>query len=166
MEKLISEFSVGLFFWQSLLFIALVFLLRKFAWKPILNAVNQREENIHEALEMAEKTKSEMKMLQAQNENLLKEARVERDSMIKDAKETASKMVDDAKNRAKEEAEKVLTSAQLAIRAEKNAALTELKTQVASMALEIAEKIVRDELSAGDKQKKMASQLAEEISLN
>lgn len=166
MEKLISEFSVGLFFWQSLLFIALVFLLRKFAWKPILNAVNEREENIHEALEMAEKTKAEMKMLQAQNENLLKEAKVERDSMIKDAKEIATKMVDDAKNRAKEEAEKVLTSAQLAIRAEKNAALTELKTQVASMALEIAEKIVRDELSAGDKQKKMASQLANEISLN
>lgn len=166
MEKLISEFSVGLFFWQSLLFIALVFLLRKFAWKPILNAVNEREENIHEALEMAEKTKAEMKMLQAQNENLLKEAKVERDSMIKDAKEIATKMVDDAKNRAKEEAEKVLTSAQLAIRAEKNAALTELKTQVASMALEIAEKIVRDELSAGDKQKKMASQLADEISLN
>lgn len=166
MEKLISEFSVGLFFWQSLLFIALVFLLRKFAWKPILNAVNQREENIEEALEMAKNTKAEMKKLQAQNENLLKEARIERDSMIKDAKETASKMVDDAKGRAKEEAEKIFTNAQLAIAAEKNAALTELKTQVASMALEIAEKIVRDELSAGDKQKKMASQLAEEISLN
>ena len=166
MEKLLSEFSVGLFFWQSLLFIALVFLLRRFAWKPILSAVNQREEKIHEALELADKTKAEMKMLQAQNENLLKEARAERDSMIKDAKETATKMVNDAKNKAKEEADKVLTNAQLAIAAEKNSALTELKTQVASMALEIAEKIVRDELSAGDKQKKMASQLAEEISLN
>lgn len=158
--------DLGLIFWTGLVFLLLMFILTKFIWKPILGAVKSREENIHDALEMAEKTKAEMKMLQAQNENLLKEARVERDSMIKDAKETATKMVDDAKNRAKEEAEKVLTSAQLAITAEKNAALAELKTQVASMALEIAEKIVRDELSAGDKQKKMASQLAEEISLN
>ncbi|MFN5912299.1 MAG: F0F1 ATP synthase subunit B, partial [Bacteroidota bacterium] len=85
MEKLLNEFSVGLFFWQSLIFLALLFLLRKYAWKPILNAVNEREQKIADSLELAEKTKSEMKALHAQNENLLKEARAERDAIVKDA---------------------------------------------------------------------------------
>lgn len=166
MEKLVSDFSIGLFFWQTVLFVALIFLLRKFAWKPILNAVNQREDNIQEALDMAEKTKAEMKKLQTQNENLIKEARIERDEMIKEAKETSTQMVNDAKNKAKEEAEKIMESAQQRIAAEKNAAMAELKTQVATIALEIAEKVIREELKDENTQRNVAAKLAEDISLN
>jgi F-type H+-transporting ATPase subunit b len=158
--------DLGLIFWTGLVFLLLMFILTKFIWKPLMGAVKARETNIQEALEMAEKTKAEMKKLQTQNENLLKEARLERDSMIKDAKEVSTRMVEEAKSKAKAEAEKVLANAQLAIAAEKNAALTELKTQVATMALEIAEKVVRQELAGADQQKQMASKLAEEISLN
>jgi len=166
MEKLLNEFSVGLFFWQSLIFLALLFLLRKYAWKPILNAVNEREQKISDSLELAEKTKAEMQALQSQNENLLKEARAERDSIIKDAKETATKMVEDSKNAAKTEAEKIVASARQTIEAEKAAAISELKTQVAAFSLEIAEKVVRGELASDDKQKALADKLAGDINLN
>ena len=166
MDKLLDQFSFGLFFWQALLFIGLLLLLRKFAWKPILGAVNEREEKISDALALAEKTQEEMKALQAQNENLLKEARSERDAMIKDAKETASKMIDDAKTAAKVEGEKVIASARETINAEKSAAISELKTQVASISIEIAEKVVRGELASADKQKALAGKLAEDINLN
>lgn len=166
MEKLIGEFSVGLFVWQTILFLALLLLLRKFAWKPILTAVNEREEKIADSLAMAEKAKEEMKSLQSQNENLLKEARMERDAMIKDAKETASKMVEDAKTAAKEEGNKMLSAAKDSINAEKAAAISELKTQVAAFSIEIAEKIVRGELASDSKQKTLADKLAEDINLN
>lgn len=166
MEKLLGEFSVGLFFWQTMIFLALLFLLRKFAWKPILNAVNEREQKISDSLDQAEKAKEEMKALQAKNEDLLKEARAERDAMIKDAKETASKMIDEAKNAAKEEGAKLLASARTTIEAEKSAAISELKTQVAAFSLEIAEKVIKGELASDDKQKALADKLAEDINLN
>lgn len=166
MEKLFGEFSIGLFVWQTILFLALLFLLRKFAWKPILNAVNEREGKISESLELAEKTKLEMAALQASNENLLKEARMERDSLIKDAKETASKMVAEAKDNAKEEGNKMLAAAREAINAEKAAAISELKIQVAAFSIEIAEKIVHGELAADDKQKALADKLAGDINMN
>lgn len=158
--------AYGLLFWTGLVFILLMFLLVKFAWKPILGAVNAREEKIANALELAEKTKAEMKALQAQNENLLKEARAERDAMIKDAKETATKMVEDAKSTAKAEADKLMASSREAINAEKNAAVSELKAQVAAFSIEIAETVLKGELAADDKQKALADKLAEEISLN
>ena len=166
MEKLLGEFSVGLFFWQTVLFIGLLLLLRKYAWNPILNAVNEREEKISDSLELAEKTKEEMKMLHASNENLLKEARAERDSMIKDAKEVATKMIDDAKGDAKVEVNKLMVSAREMINAEKSAAVSELKTQVAGFAIEIAEKVVRGELSSDANQKALADKLVEDINLN
>lgn len=166
MEKLVGEFSIGLFMWQTILFVALLLLLRKFAWKPILNAVNEREEKIADSLAMAEKAKEEMKALQSQNENLLKEARAERDAMIKDAKETASKMIEEAKNSAKDEGNKLLAAARESISAEKAAAISELKTQVAAFSIEIAEKVVRGELASDDKQKALADKLAEDINLN
>ncbi len=164
MKLITPEF--GLIFWTGLVFVLLLFLLTKFAWKPILNMVNAREEKIADALAQAEKTKEEMKALQAQNENLLKEARAERDAMIKDAKETALGMIEEAKSKAKEEAEKLLVSARTSINAEKAAAIAELKTQVASISLEIAEKVVRGELSSDDKQTALAQKLAEDINLN
>ncbi len=158
--------AVGQIFWGGLVFLILLVLLAKFAWKPILGAVNDRERTINESLELAEKTKEEMKNLQAENEALLKEARAERDQMIKDAKEIASKMVNDAKDKAKEEANKVLVNARETINTEKAAAISELKTQVAAFSIEIAEKVVRRELAADDKQAALAKKLAEEINLN
>lgn len=156
----------GLIFWTGLVFCLLLLILAKFVWKPILGAVNAREQKIADALSLAETTKEEMKALQAQNENLVKEARAERDAMIKDAKETASKMVEEAKSKAKVEAEKLLESARISINSEKVAAIAELKTQVASISLEIAEKVVRGELASDDKQKALAQKLAGDINMN
>jgi F-type H+-transporting ATPase subunit b len=157
---------IGLIFWTGLVFLLLMFVLTKFVWKPVLKAVNEREQKISDALELAEKTKIEMKALQAQNENLLKEARAERDAIVKDAKETATKMVEDAKNAAKAESNKIVAAAREAINADKAAAISELKTQVAAFSIEIAEKIVRGELSTDGKQKALADKLAGDINLN
>lgn len=156
----------GLLFWTGIVFVILLFLLVKFAWKPILTAVNERETKIADSLEQAEKAQEELKALQAKNEDLLKEARAERDAMIKDAKATATKMVDDAKNAAKEEGAKMIALAKASIESEKAAAIAELKTQVASLSIEIAEKVIKGELSTADKQKAMAEKLAEDINLN
>jgi F-type H+-transporting ATPase subunit b len=166
METLLNDFSPGLFVMQSVILLILILLMRKFAWKPILNSLQEREEGIESAINLAEQARKEIAELKSANENLLKEARAERDSIIKDAKETASKMVEEAKNNAKVEAEKVIVSARHAIEVEKAAAISELKLHVASLSIEIAEKIVREELSSDDKQKALASKLAEDINLN
>ncbi|MBL6607516.1 MAG: F0F1 ATP synthase subunit B [Flavobacteriaceae bacterium] len=166
MEKLLGEFSVGLFFWQTLLFVALILLLKKFAWKPILDAVNEREQGIKDALDSAEQAKQEMANLQADNEKLLKEARAERDAMIKEARDIKNKMIIDAKEEAKGEADKMVAQAQAAIESEKKAAIADLKNQVASLSLEIAEKVVRENLSSDDKQQKLVKNLLDDSSLN
>ena len=166
METLLNDFSPGLFVMQTVILLILILLMRKFAWKPILNSLQEREEGIESAINLAEQARKEIAELKSANENLLKEARVERDNIIKDAKETANKMVEDAKNNAKVEAEKVLTSARHTIELEKAAAISELRLHVASLSIEIAEKIVRTELSSDDKQKALANKLAEDINLN
>src|SRR3989338_3497017 len=166
MDKLFGEFSIGLFVWQTILFLALLFLLRKFALKPILNAVNEREQKISDSLVQAELAQKEIASLKAQNEDLLREARAERDAMIKDAKETTARMIDEAKQNAKDEGAKQLEAARVAIKAEKAAAITELKTQVAAFSIEIAEKVVRGELASSDKQKALADKLVEDINMN
>lgn len=166
MEKLLGEFSVGLFFWQTLLFVALILLLKKFAWKPILDAVNEREQGIKDALDSVEQAKQEMANLQADNEKLLKEARAERDAMIKEARDIKNKMIIDAKEEAKGEADKMVAQAQAAIESEKKAAIADLKNQVASLSLEIAEKVVRENLSSDDKQQKLVKNLLDDSSLN
>ncbi len=158
--------DLGLLFWTGIVFALLLFLLAKFAWKPMLKAVNDREQKIAESLELAEKTKNEMKALQAQNEDLLKQARAERDLIVRDAKETATKMVEDAKNAAKTEAEKVMVSAREAINSEKTAAISELKNQVATFSLEIAEKLVRTDMASDENQKALAQKLAAEVKMN
>jgi len=119
MEKLISEFSIGLFFWQTIIFILLIFLLKKYAWKPILDAVNEREEGIKNALLSAEKAKEEMASLQSDNEETLKKARAERDSLLKEAREIKQQLIDDAKNEAQSEAKKIISQAQETIQNEK-----------------------------------------------
>ncbi len=158
--------DLGLVFWTGLTFIILMFILTKFIWKPIMAAVNKREDNIQEALDMAKKTKAEMEKLQTQNANLLKEARIERDEMIKEAKITSDNMINSSKNKAKEEADKIVENARISIEAEKNAAVAELKNQVATIALEIAEKILRQELSTDEKQRQLAETFAKDINLN
>lgn len=158
--------DLGLIFWTGLTFIILLFILTKFIWKPIMSAVNKREDNIQDALDMAKKTKAEMEKLQTQNENLLKEARIERDDMIKEAKATSNSMIDSAKDKAKAEADNIIENAKNSIEAEKNAAVAELKNQVASISLEIAEKIIREELSSDEKQKQLAESFAKDINLN
>ncbi len=166
MEKLINDFSFGLFFWQMLLFLMLLFLLKKFAWKPILDALNEREEGIKNALESAENAKLDMQNLQADNQKLLQEARVEREAMMKDAREIKAKMITDAKDEAKESASKMIVQAQAAIESEKKAAVAELKSQVASLSIEIAEKVMKSELSDTDKQLKLVEDMLGNATLN
>lgn len=164
--KLLEDFSLGLFFWQTLLFVLLLLLLKKYAWKPMLNAVNDREEGIKNALDSAEKAKREMENLQADNQKLLKEARAEREAMLKEARDIKNKMIEDAKDQAKEEAGKLVAQAQASIETEKKAAIAELKAQVANLSIEIAEKVVREELSNKDKQIKLVESMLGEATLN
>jgi len=166
MEKLINDFSIGLFFWQLVLFVGLVLLLRKFAWKPILDAVEKRESGIEDALKSAEIAKLEMQNLQADNQKLLQEARMERESMLKEARDIKVKMIEDAKGEAQDQANKIIEQAQAAIESEKKAAIAELKSQVANLSIEIAEKVMRAELSSNDKQLKLVESLLGETKFN
>lgn len=166
MEKLLEEFSLGLFVWQTLLFVGLLLLLKKYAWGPILNAVNEREEGIKNALSAADDAKKEMENLQADNQKLLKEARAEREAMLKEARELKNKIIDDAKAEAQIEANKLVAQAQAAISAEKKAAVAELKSQVAEISISIAEKVLKDELSNKSKQEKLVESMLEDTSLN
>jgi F-type H+-transporting ATPase subunit b len=166
MEKLINDFSFGLFIWQIVIFVGLILLLKKFAWKPILDAVNEREEGIKNALLSAENAKKEMQNLQADNEKLLAEARAERESMLKDAREIREKMINDAKAEASAQGEKMIEQAKAAIASEKNAAMAELKNQVSSLSLEIAEKVLRDELSNKESQAKLVEKMLGDAKLN
>ncbi len=166
MDKLINDFSFGLFFWQILLFVGLLLVLRKFAWKPILEAVNTREEGIKNALESAEAAKKEMQNLQADNERILNEARAERDGMLKEARQLKENMIADAKAEAQTEADKIVAQAQATIESEKKAAIAELKSQVAGLSVEIAEKVVRKELDSKDKQLELVESMLGDVTLN
>jgi F-type H+-transporting ATPase subunit b len=163
---LFNDFSLGLFVWQTVLFLALLFLLRKYAWKPILTAVEEREEGIKSALDAADNAKKEMEALNADNEKILREAKAERDSILKEARELKDGIIAEAKTQATEEADKVMASAREQINNEKMAAITELKNQVASLSVDIAEKILRSELKDDNKQKEMVNSALEEASID
>jgi F-type H+-transporting ATPase subunit b len=165
MEKLISEFSVGLFFWQTMIFVGLLFLLRKYAWGPILVAVNERETSIKDALASAEAARVEMETLQSDNQRILKEARAEKEALLKEARNTRADLINTAKEEAQEEAQKILTQAQEAIQNEKRAAISELKEQVGSIAMDIAEKVLQKELESKDKQVELIDQLLKDSNL-
>jgi F-type H+-transporting ATPase subunit b len=166
MEKLINQFELGLFFWQVLIFVGLIFLLKKFAWKPILDAVNDREEGIKNALLSAENARKEMQNLQADNQRILQEARLERDNMLKDAREMKEKMIADSKNEAQAQGLKMIEQAKAAIESEKNAAMAELKLQVSTLSLSIAEKLLKDELSNKEAQTKLVEKMLGDVKLN
>ena len=165
MEKLISEFSFGLFFWQLLIFIFLVLLLKKFAWKPILDTVNERESSIKDAMSEADKARNEMAAIKESNQKVLKEARAEREALLKDARNTGAEIIAQAKTDAKTEANKIISQAQEAIQNEKRAAVNELKNQVAQVSLEIAEKVIDTELANKDKQAQLVDKLLKDSSL-
>ncbi|WP_298145112.1 F0F1 ATP synthase subunit B [Flavobacterium sp.] len=166
MEKLINQFELGLFFWQVIIFVGLILLLRKFAWKPILDAVNQREEGIKNALQSAENARKEMQLLQADNERILQEARIERDALLKEAREMREKMIADSKQDAQAEGARMIEQAKSAIAAEKNAAMAELKNQVSALSIEIAEKLVKQELTDKAAQTKLIEKLLTEVKAN
>jgi F-type H+-transporting ATPase subunit b len=153
----------GLIFWTTLTFLLLVFLLKKFAWKPILGAIKDREESIDNALKSAEKAREEMKNLQADNERILAEARAERDAMMKEGRELRNKTIESAKDIARQEADKIIAAAGEQIEMQKNAAMTELKNHVAELSIDMAEKILRNELSDAKKQEALINQMLEEI---
>jgi len=163
---LFNDFSIGLFVWQTVLFLALLFLLRKYAWKPILSAVEEREEGIKNALEAADNAKKEMEALNADNERILREAKAERDSILKEAREIKETIITEAKTQATEEADKVLATAREQINNEKLAAITELKNQVADLSIDIAEKVLKSELEDIAKQKELVNNALKEAALS
>jgi F-type H+-transporting ATPase subunit b len=166
MDKLINDFSFGLFIWQIVIFVGLIFLLKKFAWKPILDAVNEREDGIKNALLSAENAKKEMQNLQADNQRILQEARLERDTMLKEAREMKEKMIADSKTEAQATGLQMIQQAKTAIEAEKNAAMADLKSQVSNFSIEIAEKLLRDELSNKEAQTKLVEKMLGDVKLN
>ena len=158
--------DIGLIFWTTLSFLILLFILGKFAWKPILNSVNDRETSILKALKEAENAREEMKNLTANNERILKDARIEREAMIKEARDIKVKMISDAKEEAKITADAIISQAQEAIKNEKKSAMADLKSQMASLSIEIAEKVVKEELSNKDKQLKLVEDMLNDSALN
>jgi F-type H+-transporting ATPase subunit b len=158
--------SVGLIFWTSITFILLLVILGKFAWKPILSAIKTREKSIEDALASAENALKDMRELKSNNERILNEARAERDSLLKEARDMKDAIVAEAKVKAQADAERIMSSAREQILNEKNAAVTELKNQVATLSIEIAEKILKSELSSDEKQKTLVNNLMKDVNLN
>lgn len=158
--------AFGLIFWMCVSFGLILFILKKFAWKPILNMLSEREESIQTALDAAEKAKTEMRLMKSDNERILNEARAERDALLKDAREIREKMIAESKGLAVKEGERMLKSARENIQNEKMAAITELKNQVAVLSIEIAEKILKAELSSDEKQKSLVKNLLQDVNLN
>ena len=166
MDKLINDFGFGLFFFQAVILTVLLVLLAKFAWKPIMDAITAREEGIANAIASAEAARKEMQNLQTDNQRILQEARAERDAMIKEAREIKDKMIADAKAEAQVQGEKMIEQAKATINSEKNAAMAELKAQVSGLSLEIAEKILKQELSNPQAQTTLVEKMLEDVKLN
>jgi F-type H+-transporting ATPase subunit b len=158
--------AVGLIFWQALIFLAVFFILRKFAWKPIISGLSERENDIESALKMAEETRAEMAKLKADNENLLAQARLERDQIIKEAKEASNNLIEQAKQKATTEGSRILGDARDAMQQEKVAMMASIRKDVAELSVEIAEKILRRELSDKKTQQALVSDLISESNLN
>ncbi|MBP1222130.1 F0F1 ATP synthase subunit B [Flavobacterium sp. 1355] len=156
----------SLIFWTTIIFIVFFILLAKFAWKPILGAVKSREESINNALASAEAARREMQNLTADNERILQEARMERDALLKEAREMKEQIIADSKKEAQEQGLKMIEQAKNAIQVEKNAAMADLKSQVSSLSLEIAEKLLKEELSNKDSQAKLVEKMLGDVKLN
>ena len=166
MEKLINEFSFGLFFWHLLIFIGLIFLLKKYAWKPILDSINERDESIRDALSKAEIAKKEMEILKSDNEKIMKEAILERDKILKEGNDKKNEIISQAKEVAKKEAEKILKDAQVSIDLERKAAMKDLKDQIAIFSIDIAKKIINKDLSKNSNQEDLINTYLDDINSN
>lgn len=158
--------SYGLIVWTLLAFLTVLFLLKKFAWKPILKSLKEREDSIQNALDAAKKAKEEMLALQSDNEKILQEAKLERDNILKEARDIKDGIIAEAKEKAKKEGERMIAIARDTIHNEKMAAITELKNQVAKLSIDIAERILKEELSSQEKQKKLVAALLDDVNLN
>jgi F-type H+-transporting ATPase subunit b len=158
--------SAGLIFWQLIGFLALLFILVKFAWKPMLASLAEREASIDGALKSAEQARNEMANLKSENEKLLQEARLERDVILKKAQEASVKMIEDAKSEASKQGAQLIESAKAVIETEKKAALTEVKNQVALLTLEVTEKLLRKKLSDDKAQVELVDQFIKDLKLN
>ena len=160
------EPGIGLLFWMTLTFIILLFLLAKFAWKPILNAVNDREVSIIDALNQAKLAKQEMTQLKEDNERILREARAERDGILKEARDMKDKIVNQAKDSAKVEGEKMMEAARQSIQTEKNAAMADIKTQIGTLSVSIAENILKQKLDNDGAQNALVENILNKSNLN
>lgn len=158
--------AIGLIFWTTITFVLLLVLLGKYAWKPILTAIKTREKGIEDALSSAQSALSDMRELKSNNEKTLNEARAERDIMLKEARDTKENIIAEAKTKATQETERILKTAREQINAEKNAAIADLKNQVATLSIDIAEKILKSELSSDEKQKTLVTNLMKDVNLN
>ncbi len=158
--------STGLFFWQLVIFLALFGLLAKLAWKPILTSLKEREDSIQTALDAAERAKQEMAALQAGNEKLLKEAREERDRILRDAREAATRLQDQIQTEAKKNADKLISDARAIINTEKQAALRDVKAQVALFSLQVAERLMKKNLADDKSQKELIDGYIKDLKLN
>jgi F-type H+-transporting ATPase subunit b len=166
MESLLHDFSPGLFVVSTILLLALIALMVKFAWKPILNSLEERESGIENALAAAENARKEMQNLQADNAKLVKEARAERDALMKEARDLRDTMIAEAKADAKEVTTKLIENAQASIQQEKQAALAEIKKSVAELSIDIAESVIKRELANKDDQLKLVEGILTEVTLN
>ncbi len=158
--------SLGLVFWTTIAFVSLLILLKKFAWKPILTAIKEREQSIDEALNKADLARQEVARLTSQNEEFLKQARAERDCILKEAKELKDRMISEAKQAANTEGIKLIEKARLEIENQKKAALTELREQVSALSLDIAERVLKNELKDKAKQHDLVNALLKDVKLN
>lgn len=158
--------GLGLIVWTLIAFLVVLFVLGKFAWKPILNGLKERETNIADAIASAEKVKVEMAQLKNENETLMAKAREERALMLKEAKDTSDKLIAEAKEKAKKEYDRILSDAHLAIEQQKNAAMVDVKNQVGNLVIEVAEKVLRKQLAQPKEQESFIRELAEGIKLN
>jgi F-type H+-transporting ATPase subunit b len=156
----------GTVIWMLISFIIVLTILKKFAWKPILGALKAREDSIDQALRSAELARDEMQSLQAKNEKIIAEAKVDRDKIIKEARELKDEIVNEAKQKALSEAEKLIESARESIKNEKLAAIKEIKEQVASLSINIAEKIMQEKLEDDEKQKEIIDRFLRDVKMN
>lgn len=158
--------ELGLFVWTLIAFLAVFFILRKFAWRPILNTLNERETGIADSIAAAERVKKEMAQMQSDNEKIMLEARAQSAQMLKEAKDMKETIINKAKEETKAVADKMIAEAQQQIQQQKMAALTEVKNEIGKLAVEVAEKVIRKQLATADSQNDYAQLLAEEIKMN
>ncbi len=163
---LLENFSSGLFIIQSVVFIILLLVLRKFAWKPIMDAVNEREETIVDSLNQAKLARQEVQNLKAENENIIREAKIERDNILKEAREIKERIVGEAKSIAQTEADKIIDQAKQSIQAEKSAAMADIKNQIGSLSVEIAETILKQKLDNADAHNALVEKIINKSNLN